>query len=192
MVRGEYGAVDEDRVIMLGVLYDSEDQMAQDCPVQEDELDQLFDMETRFVLDLLDLMGIVPTPAERESIGEKPTRDRRAFLAFADGLYRLWDLGDFEGAQASFDRASSIDPGFTMAATAAAVVEAQKSPDKVAAVPAPAPPKTSTERALTSAVGLGMGLIPETETGEATGAATQNVVAARGTATLRVRVEITQ
>jgi len=190
MVRGEYGAIDDDHVIMLGVVYDAEDQVARDCPVQEDELAQLFDLETRFVLDLLDLMGIVPTPEERRAIGEKPTRNKQAFLAFADGLYRLWDLGDLEGAETSFDRASSLDPGFVMAAEASAMVAAKQNPDQVVSVPPPPQLNTSKERALTSAAGLGLGLIPDSETGENGNAATQPVVAARGAATIRVRAEI--
>jgi len=191
MVRGEYGAIDAERVIMLGVLYDSEDKLAEDFPVQEDELDQLFQMETRFVLDLLDLMGIVPTPEQREAIGEKPTNNRQAFMAYADGLYRLWDLGDLEGAQASFERAGSLDPGFTMALEGAALAEAKQNPDQVVTVPAPPQPQLQTERALASAETLGMGLIPDDEAGDGNGATTQKVVAARGTATIRVRAEIT-
>jgi hypothetical protein len=190
MVRGEYGTVDEDHAVMLGVLFDSEAEATRDCPVQEDELAQLFDMETRFVLDLLDLMGIEPTPEERLAIGEKPTRNRLAFLAFADGLYRLWDLGDLEGARTSFEQAGSLDPGFTMATEAAVAAEVMQAPAQVTVVPAPTVVKTSTERALVSAADLGLGLLPEDEAGEGAEVATQNVTAARGAATVRIRVEI--
>lgn len=191
MVRGEYGTVADGRAVMLGVAYDSQRQEAADFPVQEDDLDRLFDMQTQFVLEVLAAMDVEPTAAELEAISKKPTRDRRAFLAFADGLFRLWDLGDFDGAQRSFERASGYDPGFAMAVDAATLSEAKSvSAQGAIAVPPPPPPRTGTERALRSSSGLGQGLVPDDETGEADGAETQNVVTVRGTATLRVRAEI--
>jgi len=191
MVRGEFGSVGDDRVVMLGVLIDSDRREVQDCPIQEDGVAQLFDMETAFVLDLLARMGIEPTPEERLAIGEKPTRHPRAFLAFADGLYRLWDLGDLDGAQASFENALAIDPSFTMAFEAAHQAGAQQLGDKAVSVPPPPVVNPGQERAMASAAGLGLGLIPESEQGDATGARTQDVVTARGAATVRVRAEIT-
>lgn len=191
MVRGEFGSVGKDRVVMLGVMVDAERQQVADFPVQEDRVEALFDMETQFVFDLLDRMGIEPTPEERLAIGEKPTRNPKAFMAYADGLYRLWDLGDPEGAQASFEAALSLDPGFAMAGDGLLEASAVKSGDATVVVPAPVAVKTSTERAMASAGHLGMGLVPDSDVGEASGVETQPTVITRGSATVRVRAEIT-
>lgn len=80
----------------------------------QDRLDRLFDMEKAVVLQLLDEMGVVTTPAERERIAERPTASLSAFLAFGQGL-ELEDQDAYRGAQAAYERASAADPGFGMA-----------------------------------------------------------------------------
>jgi TolB-like protein len=77
----------------------------------EDRLQRLFDLEKALVLDLLDQMGVVPTPAERRAIEERPTADLQAFLSFSRGL-EAEDRGDFGAASRWFEAAARIDGGF--------------------------------------------------------------------------------
>lgn len=79
--------------------------------VGEDRLQRLFDLEKALVLDLLDQLGIVPTPAERRAIDERPTADLQAFLAFSRGL-EAQDRGDFGAAGRWFESAATRDAGF--------------------------------------------------------------------------------
>lgn len=79
-----------------------------------DRLQRLIDMQKTLVFDLLDQMGIVPTPAERRAIGERPTADLQAFLAFSRGL-EATDRGDFAAARRHFDAATGRDAGFSAA-----------------------------------------------------------------------------
>lgn len=79
--------------------------------VGEDRLQRLFELEKNLVLDLLDQMGIVPTPAERSAIEERPTADLQAFLSFSRGL-EAEDRGDFGTAGRWFESAALLDGGF--------------------------------------------------------------------------------
>lgn len=79
--------------------------------VAEDRLQRLFDLEKSIVLDLLDQIGVVPTPAERRAIEERPTADLQAFLSFSQGL-EAEDRGDFQAAGQWFESAARRDDGF--------------------------------------------------------------------------------
>lgn len=76
-----------------------------------DRLQRLLDLQKAIVFDLLDQLGIVPTPAERRAIGERPTADLQAFLAFSRGL-EAQDRGEFIAARRHFDAAAGRDAGF--------------------------------------------------------------------------------
>lgn len=79
-----------------------------------DQLQQLFDAEKNVVLQLLQRMGITLTPAEQQSIQQKPTRNLQAFLAFSRGLVAE-DDGNYGAAAGFFNSAASQDPGFQAA-----------------------------------------------------------------------------
>jgi hypothetical protein len=130
-------------------------------------------------------MGVTPTADERIAIGEKPTRNVQAFLAFADGVY-LRDLGSLADAADAFEQAALIDPGFHMAADAAAKVEAEEVGESPIAVDAPIPPSPGGDRAERSAGVLGLGLIPDGDSGDAELGTTDNILTTRGSASLRV------
>jgi len=87
-----------------------------------DRLARLFDLEKQVVFELLDQMGIVPTPAERRAIGERPTADLQAFLSFSRGL-EAQDHGDFEAARRFFDAAAVRDAGYSDARLRTAEVQ---------------------------------------------------------------------
>lgn len=81
---------------------------------QSGALNRFFDLEKRLVFALLDGMGIVLTPEERQRIEFIPTQNLQAFLAFSRGLERE-DAGAFGAAADFFAQAVRLDPGFTLA-----------------------------------------------------------------------------
>ncbi len=78
------------------------------------ELEKIFRMEKDLVFNLVDQLGITLTDDERESILVIPTESLLAFVTYSEGL-SLEDLGNFEGAHASYEAALAIDPGFALA-----------------------------------------------------------------------------
>ena len=89
-------------------------QTSQVSPVAtgDDQLDQLFDLEKKVVLDLFDRLGVTLTNEERSQIvAARPTRNLNAFLAYSRGLMAE-DRGDFFQAARFFNDAQSLDPGF--------------------------------------------------------------------------------
>ncbi|GMR11886.1 MAG: hypothetical protein BMS9Abin29_0071 [Gemmatimonadota bacterium] len=88
----------------------------------EDLLEALFDMEKNVVFQVLDVLGAELTPAEREAINANRAENLLAFLAYGQGLMAM-DRGDYQEAQAFFQRAASMDPGYAPAV--AASVEAE-------------------------------------------------------------------
>jgi TolB-like protein len=124
----------------------------------EDRLQRLFDLEKQIVLDLLDQLGIVPTPAERRAIGERPTTDLQAFLAFSRGL-EAEDRGDFSAARRLFESAALQDAGFGAARQRGADVQRialamRSTPERLAATVRPAAGPTPRGAALGRAVSL--------------------------------------
>jgi len=101
-----------------------------------DRLQRLFDLEKQVVFSLLDQLGIVPTPAERRAIGERPTADLQAFLSFSRGL-EAEDRGDFAAARRWFEAATTQDAGFGAARARTAEVQRltaalRSTPDRLA------------------------------------------------------------
>jgi tetratricopeptide (TPR) repeat protein len=189
MVQGIYGSGD-DRVVLGAACYDAVEDQAATCSDQAGAQADFFDLETELVFELLSSMGIEPTAEERIAIGEKPTRHAQAFLAYADGVY-LMDLGNFADAADAFDQASKIDPGFKLAADAAATATAASlGPGEVVIDAPPSGESGASERARRSATQLGFGMIPDPSSGETMGATTSAVTTVRGEITLRIRASI--
>ncbi len=80
----------------------------------EDQLEGIFDLEKATVFQILDVLGVEITPAEREAINNNRAENILAFLAYGQGLMAL-DDGDFAAADGFFNQAIEMDPGFDMA-----------------------------------------------------------------------------
>jgi tetratricopeptide (TPR) repeat protein len=80
----------------------------------EDALAQLFDMEKEAVFQILDILGVSLTPAEREAINENRAANLMAFLRYGRGLMAM-DEGNYEDAARFFNEAVQLDPGFAAA-----------------------------------------------------------------------------
>ena len=81
-----------------------------------DQLEAVFNLEKKLALDLFTQLGVTLSPAERNTIEQRPTRSMQAFLAYSRGL-RAEDEGRYDDAGRFFNEAIRIDPGFQSAQT---------------------------------------------------------------------------
>jgi len=77
-------------------------------------LKQVLDAEKALVLRTLALLGVEPTPEERERIAQYQTRDLGALIAYGVGI-QAGVRGDAITARAAFNEALEADPGFSSA-----------------------------------------------------------------------------
>jgi len=82
----------------------------------EGELKDIFELQKRFVFNIIDSLGITLTADERDAIAEVPTESYLAFLAYCRGLdYR--NRGMESAARSEFNSAVEMDAGFDAANT---------------------------------------------------------------------------
>jgi tetratricopeptide (TPR) repeat protein len=89
-------------------------------------MEQILDAQKQVVFQLLDRLGVVVTPAERQALEERPTRNLQAFLLYSKGL-AAEDAGDFGGAAGFFNQASARDPSFREAGSRASAASSMSS-----------------------------------------------------------------
>jgi TolB-like protein len=80
----------------------------------DDQLEQLFELEKRIALQVLQALGVTLTPEQRTALDQRPTKSLAAFLAYSRGL-AAEDRGDFSSALRSYQDAVRLDPGFLRA-----------------------------------------------------------------------------
>jgi len=119
VIQGALAALPEDTLRFdTDVLNTGQVESAGNATAQE-PLNDLFDMEKEVVFQVLDILGVDVTPAEREAIGENRAANLLAFLSYGRGLMAL-DDGNFDQAQQFFGQAVREDPGFGAAQNASA------------------------------------------------------------------------
>jgi tetratricopeptide (TPR) repeat protein len=85
--------------------------IAANSPSANGLLAALFDAEKAFVLSAFNALGVTLLASERAQFEKRPTTNLNAFLAFSRGLMAA-DAGRLDEAQALFESARSMDPGF--------------------------------------------------------------------------------
>ncbi len=154
-----------------------------------DQLEAVFNLEKKLALDLFTQLGVSLSPAERNTIEQRPTRSMQAFLAYSRGL-TAEDEGRYDDAGRFFNEAVRVDPGFQSAqqksqavrqvsagatVTAASVEVSLKGTAEGAVVAAAtqgnAPSGTTTTAGLGSTVQTTAGDLNPSATAAATGAA---------------------
>ena len=154
-----------------------------------DQLEAVFNLEKKLALDLFTQLGVSLSPAERNTIEQRPTRSMQAFLAYSRGL-TAEDEGRYDDAGRFFNEAVRVDPGFQSAqqksqavrqvsagatVTAASVEVSLKGTAEGAVVTAAtqgnAPSGTTTTAGLGSTVQTTAGDLNPSATAAATGAA---------------------
>lgn len=122
MVQGQFQEVPTQQLRIDATVVRASDAEVAAAGSGADRLQALFDIEKAVVFQLLDRMGITLTPAERQQISERPTRDLQAFLLYSRGL-EAQDRGDFGAASQAFQAAARQDPSFQQAAQQAAATQ---------------------------------------------------------------------
>jgi TolB-like protein len=93
---------------------DSRSGRISDSLVASAGLKQVLDAEKALVLRTLDLLGVEPSPAERQQIAQYQTRDLSALIAYGVGI-QAGTRGDYVAAREAFREATESDPGFAAA-----------------------------------------------------------------------------
>jgi tetratricopeptide (TPR) repeat protein len=127
VVTGSVVGLAQDQIRLDGAVVNTADQSAKTTDPAEGSLKTFFTVQKKFVLDVLDKLGITPTQAERDSIMKVPTESYLAFLAYSRGL-DFRSRGMYSEAGAEFRRAAAADPQFDAAQS------------QLRAVPSAAPP----------------------------------------------------
>ncbi len=78
-------------------------------------ISDLFRLQKDVAFALIDELGYVLTPEQREQIERLPTQNMQAFLAYSRGLQEE-DAGNFDAAARHFGQAQQLDPNFEAAA----------------------------------------------------------------------------
>lgn len=86
-----------------------------DLQTQSGALEELFELKTKIVYQVVDELGVELTPEQRKRIERVPTRNLQAFLAYSRGLEEE-ARGNYGAAAEAFQRAHELDPNFSQAA----------------------------------------------------------------------------
>ena len=122
MVQGQFQEVPTQQIRIDATVVRATDAQVAATGSGSDRLQSLFDIEKAIVFQLLTRMGITLTPAERQQISERPTRDLQAFLLYSRGL-EAQDRGDFGAASQAFQAAARQDPSFQQASQQAGATQ---------------------------------------------------------------------
>lgn len=114
VVQGSVVLLGDERLRMEMAVVDPAQAVREGGASDETGLEQIFEAEKQLVMHLFGTLGITLTAAEREAIEENRTGSLLALLAYGEGLEAM-DRGDFAAANAAFQNAASIDPGFQAA-----------------------------------------------------------------------------
>lgn len=120
MSRGDEG------LILDGAVVHTDDGASNRTESIEGEVKEVFEIQKRFVFEVLEDMGIELTAEERDEIQEVPTESYLAFLAYSRGL-DYESRGMPKAAKQEYANAVRIDPGFRQADQRLAQTSAQLS-----------------------------------------------------------------
>ena len=114
VVQGSVVLLGDERLRLEMAVVDPANAQRRGEATDEAALEQIFEAEKQLVLEVLGLLGVTLTAAEREEIEENRTSSLLALLSYGEGLDAM-DRGDFGAASAAFQNAVRIDPGFQAA-----------------------------------------------------------------------------
>ncbi|UCC43984.1 MAG: tetratricopeptide repeat protein [Candidatus Zixiibacteriota bacterium] len=111
VVTGSLLGIGEDGLRLDGVIVNTVDSSTTSTEATEGLLQNLFDLEKKFVLDVVSELGITLTPEERNAIREVPTESYLAFMSYSRGLfYQRRGMDDV--ARQEFENAAGLDKNF--------------------------------------------------------------------------------
>jgi tetratricopeptide (TPR) repeat protein len=114
VVRGDLSMAQKDKVRMDAMTMNAvQNQVSKPVSVT-DAFNNLFRVEKNLAFKVLNLMGVDPTPQERQRILRVPTKNLQAFIAYCNGL-DLEDRGEYKKASAQYQKALQLDPNYSTA-----------------------------------------------------------------------------
>jgi tetratricopeptide (TPR) repeat protein len=114
VVRGDLAMAKKDQVRMDAVAMNAvQNQVSKPVSVT-DAYNNLFRVEKDLAFKVLNLMGVDPTPQEKQKILRVPTKNLQAFIAYCNGL-DLEDRGEFKKASVQYQKALQLDPNYSTA-----------------------------------------------------------------------------
>ncbi|MCH9031079.1 MAG: tetratricopeptide repeat protein [candidate division Zixibacteria bacterium] len=114
VITGFVTSPEEDYLLLGGTIINTTDGSEKTPDSEEGKLKKLFELEKAFVYQILEELGVVPTPEELKELEKLPTHSYDAFLAYCRGL-SLQRQGKFVAAQTQFEQAKSADNSFSEA-----------------------------------------------------------------------------
>ncbi|UCG62395.1 MAG: tetratricopeptide repeat protein [Candidatus Zixiibacteriota bacterium] len=114
IITGSLLGIGDDGFRLDGVIVGATDTTKQFTEANEGRLREMFDVQKKFVFDILDSLGVTLTIEERDAIREIPTESYLAFLAYSRGLY-FEQQGMHEQARQEFNTAVGHDANFSAA-----------------------------------------------------------------------------
>jgi TolB-like protein len=99
--------------IQSGVI-DARDASYKPALLTENQFARLWQVQKDITFAVIDQLGVVLTPEERNAIEKIPTRNIEAFMAYSRGIESM-NNGDYESANVQFQEAAKLDPGFEQA-----------------------------------------------------------------------------
>ena len=114
VVRGDLSTAQKNQVRMDAVTLNAvQNQVSKPVSVS-DAFNNLFRLEKDLAFKVLNLMGVDPTPQEKQKILRVPTKNLQAFIAYCNGL-DLEDRGEFKKAAVQYQKALELDPNYSTA-----------------------------------------------------------------------------
>lgn len=114
MIHGSFN-VRNGRELQIDVaLWDVLNQRFPEFDNRKDALGNFFKIEKEIVFGVIEDLGIELTQVQREKIMRIPTKNLNAFLAYCKGLEKE-DSGDYRAASGFFQKATKMDPAFSLA-----------------------------------------------------------------------------
>ncbi len=115
IVTGTLLGLGDDAIRLDGAVVNTVDKTVDTPEHVEGPLPEIFRVQKQFVFDVLDALGVKPTPEEHAEIEKSPTENYLAFLAYCRGL-QARDQNNLGAAAQEFHQATVADPGFSQAA----------------------------------------------------------------------------
>jgi tetratricopeptide (TPR) repeat protein len=111
IVNGSINIAGQNLTLAGSVVQTADGRIAPEAPQATGLLNALFDAEKDFVLSTFRALNVTLLASEDALFRRRPTQNLQAFLAFSRGLIAQ-DAGRLDEAQALFESARSLDPGF--------------------------------------------------------------------------------
>lgn len=115
IVTGTLLGLGDEGLRLDGAVVNTTDRSVMTAPPAGGSFEQIFQIQKKFVFDVIDALGITLTAEERTEIEKVPTENYLAFLAYCRGL-EFRDENNLGAALTEFQKAAAGDRGFVQAA----------------------------------------------------------------------------